>query len=100
MILSRDEFMAKLGAIIGENSSDEALSLFEDASDTYDDLYNKSIGDGVDWKASMRKNDNAWRAKYKERFLSAPVVEEVSEVKDTTVEPKELTYENLFKEVK
>ena len=56
-ILSREELMAKLSAKIGDDTSDEAIALTEDISDTFADLESKANGDGVDWKAEATRID-------------------------------------------
>lgn len=71
MILSEKDFFDKVNAIIGDSSSDEAISFLEDMQDTYGDL-KKRIEDaqGTDWKKKYEENDALWRAKYKHRFYS------------------------------
>lgn len=71
MILSEKEFFDKVNSIIGDSSSDEAISFLEDMQDTYGDL-KKRIEDaqGTDWKKKYEENDALWRAKYKHRFYS------------------------------
>lgn len=71
MILSEKEFFDKVNGIIGDSSSDEAISFLEDMQDTYGDL-KKRIEDaqGTDWKKKYEENDALWRAKYKHRFYS------------------------------
>lgn len=71
MILSEKEFFDKVNGIIGDSSSDEAISFLEDMQDTYGDL-KKRIEDaqGTDWKKRYEENDALWRAKYKHRFYS------------------------------
>lgn len=71
-ILTKDDFLSKLKAKIGDDTSDEALQLIEDMTDTYNDLFTKSQSNssGEDWKAKYEENDKMWREKYKERFFS------------------------------
>lgn len=66
------ELLAQVKDIIGDDTSDNALNLLSDISDTMDDLTKKKDGDGVDWKKKYEDNDAEWRKKYKERFF-APV---------------------------
>lgn len=70
-ILSREDFFSKLQARIGQDTSDEAIQLLEDMTDTYNDLVNKgSNSDTEDWKARYEENDKMWREKYRDRFFS------------------------------
>lgn len=96
-ILSREELMAKLSAKIGDDTSDEAIALTEDISDTFADLESKANGDGVDWKAEATRIDEEWRKKYKDRFFSGDG-SDVGQDDDTDDEPKKTKYSDLFKE--
>lgn len=69
-IRTREELINSINARIGEDTSDEALALMEDVTDTLQDLETKANGDGKDWKAEYEKLDKDWREKYKARFLS------------------------------
>lgn len=61
-VLGKDELLGKLKAYLGEDTSDEAIALVEDVSDT--------VSEGtLDWKAKYTENDENWRRKYKERFF-------------------------------
>lgn len=65
-VLNREEFMNRINAYVGEDTSDEALSFIGDMSDTYDEL-NKGSGE---WESKYKNLDAEWRKKYKERFLT------------------------------
>lgn len=67
-IKSKEELIQIVSDRIGEDSSDEALALIEDVTDTLNDLETRAQGDGTDWKAEYNKLDNEWREKYKARF--------------------------------
>lgn len=71
MVLDKKGFFDKVNAIVGGNTSDEALSFLDDMQDTYNDM-EKRIEDanGQDWKKKYEENDALWRAKYKHRFFS------------------------------
>lgn len=62
--LTRADFMERLKTFLGEDTSDEALTLLEDANDSFEE------GDGVDWKQRYEENDKEWRQKYKDRFFN------------------------------
>jgi hypothetical protein len=104
-IVTKDELINKIKTMIGDDTSDDALSLLEDASDTLSDLEGKTVTTD-DWRKKYEENDKAWRQKYKERF-SQPVKQQGSEDDGTgtddnddvsETEEKPLTFENLFKE--
>lgn len=95
-VVNREELMNKLKARIGDDTSDEAIQLLEDVSDTLTDYEEKVKGDGTDWKAESERIDKEWRERYIARFNGAEQVEEEPLVPKE--EPKNYTYENLFKE--
>lgn len=67
-IKTREEIIQLVSDRIGDDNSDDALSLIEDVTDTLTDLETRVSGDGTDWKAEYDKLDNEWREKYKARF--------------------------------
>ena len=69
-ILSRDELFNKIKVRIGEDTSDEAISLLEDLNDTLTDLTTKANGDGVNWQEKYNELDSTWRKKYRDRFFA------------------------------
>ena len=100
-IKSKDELLEALRARIGEDNSDEAIALIEDFVDTYDDLENKSKGDGTDWKQKYEDNDKEWREKYISRFSSGSDTSDGlnnEQSNEQNNETKEYKYENLFEE--
>lgn len=99
-IKSKEELMTLIKAKIGEDTSDEAITLIEDLSDTLDKLNEKPSGE--DWEAKYKENDAAWRKRYTERFFSGKD-EPDEEIEQT--EPKEIPnnpqkYDDLFAERK
>ena len=97
-IKTKEELIQSLTAVLGDNSSDEALALMEDVSDTLDD---KAAKGAVDWEQKYRENDAAWRARYRDRFMNnadnndQPGDDHII----NPVPPERPTFENLFKEV-
>lgn len=78
--LSRDELVSQLSAFIGENNSDEAISLMENVSDSF-------ASDGEDWKAKYDELDASWRKRYMERFINIgpePDIADTIETEQTT----------------
>lgn len=96
-VKTKSELMDAIRARIGEDNSDEAISLVEDISDTFDDIQNNSASDGTDWRAKYEENDATWRQKYRDRFFNNPDTKD-DETEDEGEEIKVLTYDELFKE--
>ena len=93
-IVERDELIRRISEKVGND--DEALSIIEDLTDTIDSY---KVDDGSDWKRKYEENDEAWRNRYKERFLSGEEIkdEQKEDVKDDE-ESEKLTYNELFEE--
>lgn len=100
MIKSKEDILASIKERIGEDASDEALTLLEDITDTFTDLETKAKGDGKDWKAEAARIDAEWRAKYRDRFFGDPVEESAPDPEpDSSVdETLSMTFEKLFEE--
>lgn len=86
--VSKEEFISSLSAFIGDNSSDEAIKLLEDASDTIENEtdVSKYLTEIDELKNKIVETENTWREKYKSRFTDyTPSVgnTEVSETVDT-----------------
>lgn len=97
-IKTKDEILELVKARIGDDTSDEAIAILEDVTDTLTD-YETRIADSGDWKARYEQNDAEWRRKYIERFTTggAPAYEP----KDGPYEyeePEIKTFDELFKE--
>lgn len=97
-VVSKESLLERIRDMTGvENAeSDESISLLEDLSDTFEDLFSQVLQAG-DYKRKYEENDAEWRKRYHDRFFS--VVEETTnkeDDKDDDVEKK--TYESLFKE--
>lgn len=91
-VRTAEELLAAIKERIGDDTSDEAITLIEDISDT---INNKTSDDKEDWKKKYEENDSAWRQKYRERFFN-PSTE--GEKDEEEIEEKSLTYDELFKE--
>lgn len=70
-VLTRDDYFSRLQTILGNDTSDEAIALMEDMTDTYNDLENRANGDGVDWEQRYKELDESWKQKYRHRFFSS-----------------------------
>ena len=99
-VLTREQMLERIRQRIGEDTSDEALKLIEDVSDTIND-YETKTKDTTDWEKKYKENDEQWRKKYKDRFFNAPAKDEKDDSEfddDDASKENKLTYENLFKE--
>lgn len=96
-VRTSEEILTSLKEILGEDTSDKALTLIEDITDTMSDLTARH-SDGEDWKAKYEANDKEWREKYRDRFFNSPATDPDPEP-DPDTEPEEKTrFEQLFKE--
>lgn len=97
-VKTRDEIIEAIRKRIGEDTSDEAISLLEDVTDTFED-YETKVADKTDWKAKYNEMDASWRKKYMDRF-SGKIGEEVKEEQEEQIkddsEPR--TFDELFTE--
>ena len=96
-VISKESLLEKIRDMIGtENAeSDEAISLLEDMSDTFDDL-SSQVSQAGDYKKKYEENDAEWRKRYHDRFFSVTEDDIKGDDKDDEVEKK--TFESLFKE--
>ena len=95
MIKTKEEILNSIKEILKDDTSDRALSLIEDLSDTLD---NVKPSDETDWKTKYEENDAQWRQRYRDRFFAKPAQEdeEIDEpAPEETIEPK--TFSDLFK---
>lgn len=97
-IKSKEELLASIKARFGGDTSDDALSLYEDLSDTISDFETKAKGDGKDWKAEAERIDKEWREKYRDRFFNGASEEDNREDFFEPPDRKQYKFEDLFKE--
>lgn len=97
-IKSKEELLASIKARFGEDTSDDALSLYEDLSDTISDYEEKAKGDGKDWKAEAERIDKEWREKYRDRFFNGGDDDDDKPDPFEPPERKQYKFEDLFKE--
>lgn len=97
-IKSKEELLASIKARFGEDTSDDALSLYEDLSDTISDYEEKAKGDGKDWKAEAERIDKEWREKYRDRFFNGGDDDDDKPDPFAPPERKQYKFEDLFKE--
>lgn len=104
MIRSKEELLAAIPALVGEEKTeaDETIAFLEDIADTMDDL-NGQIAE--DWKGKYsemetkyNENEAAWKKRYTERFLKGEETEEKKEEEKKDPDPDEpQPTEDLFK---
>lgn len=92
-VVDKESLLGRINTVFGENTSDEALSIIEDISDTFGD-YDSRLADQTDYKKKYEDNDAEWRKKYRDRFMSGT---DSPHNDDETDPPKQLRYEDLFK---
>lgn len=98
MVRTQEELLASIRRILGDNTSDEALALIEDTTDTMSDLVGR-IENAGDWQKRYEDNDADWRKRYRDRFYEGVDIEDGDGRKDETV-VENLTYDKLFEEEK
>ena len=87
---TKEEILDSLRLLLGDNTSDDALALIEDVTDSMETT-------GVDWEAKYKENDANWRKRYHDRFFNTPVDDP-----DPVPEPEEkpalvkTNFEDLF----
>ena len=94
-VLSKEEYMNRVKAIVGDNADDESLAFVEDMSDTYDDMEQRTNNGGEDWKTKYEENDANWRRKYKERFFGGKEKEDDDE-DETEDRERKTSFDELF----
>lgn len=100
-VRSKEELIEQIKTVIGDNTSDNAIALIEDVTDTVTQL---ETNDSEDWKQKFEDNDKMWREKYIARFTEGTTegaTEPTAEpTEETEEEDKELTFDELFEEEK
>ena len=97
-IKTRDEIMEVIRRRIGEDTSDEAISLLEDVTDTFTDSETR-VADKTDRKAKSDEMDASWRKKYMDRF-SGKTGEDLKEEQQEQIkdDSQPRTFDELFTE--
>lgn len=91
-IKSTEELLTSIRGLISDDTTDEALNLFGDISDTINSLTDDK---NTNYKQLYEQNDREWREKYRDRFMSGkPVAEKEPDFDD---EKPNYSFENLFK---
>lgn len=90
MIKTKEELLATLKERIGDDTSDEAIAIIEDFSDTLNSY------DTENWKQKYEDNDKMWREKYKARFFEATDKVKEEQKEDIKDDSEKKTFEELF----
>lgn len=92
--LNREDFLASVQNVVGDNSDDAALEFIANMQDTFDAITARA-NDTTNWQKKYEENDAEWRKKYRDRFFSPEnQPDPIDEPPES--EPKLLTYESLF----
>lgn len=67
-VITREELLERIRERIGDDTSDDALALLDDVTDTIDD-YDRRVSESGDWETKYHENDAQWRERYKNRFF-------------------------------
>ena len=90
MIKTKEELLATLKQRIGDDTSDDAIAIIEDFSDTLNSY------DTENWKQKYEDNDKMWREKYKARFFEATDKVKEEQKEDIKDDSEKKTFEELF----
>ena len=92
-ILSQTELMDRIHTLVGDDTSDETLTMLQDFNDTF-----ASFGSAPDEAEHLRQElkdlDESWRIKYRDAFFNGP---KDSDADDDPLDPEpKKTFESLF----
>lgn len=65
-VRTRDEILATIRSRLGDDTSDDALTIIEDIDDTFKYYETRT---GEDWKSKYDELDAQWRKRYRDRFF-------------------------------
>ena len=97
-VRSKAEILDLIRARVGDDTSDEALTIIEDITDTLDD-YDARIAESGDWQRRYEVNDAVWRQRYRDRFFGSGNEDLIDDdPEDPEDEPeKPQSFDDLFK---
>ena len=98
-VLSKDAFFTRIHDKFADDASDDTISFLEDMTDTYNDMESRANGDGINWEEKYHENDEAWRAKYRNRFFTGDskiINDNMDDKEDDTYHAEEVKVEDLF----
>lgn len=96
-VLSRDEILEKIRALLGERTDDEAIAFIEDVTDTYDSISDAKSGyTEEEVTARVNEVEEKWRKKYRDRFFGNSGYDDDDEPDDGNTKTEEVTFDDLF----
>lgn len=90
-IRTREELMAQLQTMVGEDTSDETLSFIQDVSDTLG--ADNSAQRITELETQLEEQDKEWRKKYRDAFFTGKADDSIENESDHST-PKR--FEDLF----
>lgn len=99
--LNRDDFMARINSRLGDDNSEDALNFLRDMADTFDGLSSQptDVVSKSDFDNLQGRYDELSR-NYRERFMSAPVVNPEPEpqnlIDEAEQRAKSIGFKDLF----
>lgn len=101
--ISKGEYLEKLNSYIGEETSEETLSLIEDISDSWPDDVDNKNDVGAEWERKYKELDETWKKRYRDRFFDGvektPGADPIPEEPKKEVVKELLTYEDFYKSI-
>lgn len=74
---TKEELLSQIKVIIGDNTSDEVLTLLTDINDTLDGSTDTEVVElrqkVTDLETKVKETDEAWRQKYRDAFFSPQI---------------------------
>lgn len=93
-----EELLAAIRSRIGDDLSEEALTLLEDATDTLNSVTAAPEADPAD-AVNWQEKYESLAKRYKERFVTgSDIVEEQTEAMEKDTNAENITFNDLFKE--
>lgn len=97
-IKTQEELLTSIRGLLADDTSDEAISLLEDVTDTLGS-FSSTNNDNEDWKKKYEENDKEWRQKYRDRFFNTGSSDDKSDGKfepEPEPEPAIRKFDDLF----
>lgn len=91
-VRTRDEIMAQLQTIVGDDTSDETLAFIQDISDTIGT--DNSAQRITELETQLTKQDEEWRKKYRDAFFTGKPDDSIEEDEPESNKPK--SFMDLF----
>lgn len=98
-VRTQEELLNSIKGLLPDDTSDEAISLLEDVTDTLGS-FSHTNDDNEDWKKKYEENDKEWRQKYRDRFFNTGSSDDKPDDKfepEPEPEPAMTKFDDLFK---